>query len=328
MRRRTPDRGARRRTARPTSRRELRGRSPARGRRSARTRRPPACPSTSPLPSSSGTPSAGPTATTVLGANGASAARATGLDRPTIASSRGGARYRSSAQSAQPKAPGRDRASAPRAAGHRRAERVRARRRPRSGRDAGARTRASSCPDGIGLSSRPFVRATSSSPSRRREEEAAVLGVVEELDRERGEPVRLVQPAHVAGRDVELDQPVGDVRVVVEEAVAAHLPLAPRARQHAPSSPRQRAEQELADVDGRRASRRARAVARPRRARRARARSTRRSPCRRGPAAAAAARSASSRAASPASSSPRMIERPCSNGCSSPAGPALRPPSR
>ena len=52
----------------------------------------------------------------------------------------------------------------------------------------------------------------------RREEEAAVLVVGEELDREPREPVRLVEPAQLARRDVELEQPVRDVRVVVEDS--------------------------------------------------------------------------------------------------------------
>jgi len=80
---------------------------------------------------------------------------------------------------------------------------------------------------------------------RGREEEAAVLGVAEELDGEPGEPVGLLEPAQLAGRDVQLEQPVGRVRVVVEEAGAARAPLA-EAAQEPPLAVRQRAEQELA----------------------------------------------------------------------------------
>ena len=73
------------------------------------------------------------------------------------------------------------------------------------------------------------MRATSSSPPVGARKKPPLLGVVEELDREQGEAARLVQPAHVARRDVELEQPVRDVGVVVEEALAAHLPRPPRA---------------------------------------------------------------------------------------------------
>jgi hypothetical protein len=50
----------------------------------------------------------------------------------------------------------------------------------------------------------------------RREEEAGPLRVAEELDRREREPPSLEQPAQVAGRDVQLVQPVRDVRVVLE----------------------------------------------------------------------------------------------------------------
>ena len=39
-------------------------------------------------------------------------------------------------------------------------------------------------------------------------EEAAVLVVAEELDREPREPVRLLEPAQLAGRDVQLESPL------------------------------------------------------------------------------------------------------------------------
>ena len=79
-----------------------------------------------------------------------------------------------------------------------------------------------------------------------REEEAAVLVVGEELDCEEREPPRLEQPAELSGRDVELEQPVRDVRVVVEEAGAARAAVADRPQQ-APVLRGERAEQELAE---------------------------------------------------------------------------------
>src|SRR5581483_8237770 len=53
-------------------------------------------------------------------------------------------------------------------------------------------------------------------PVRRREEEAAALVVAEQLDGAERDPTGLAQPAEIARRDVELVQPVRDVRVVVE----------------------------------------------------------------------------------------------------------------
>ena len=94
-------------------------------------------------------------------------------------------------------------------------------------------------PDGVGLSSRSFLRATSCSPSARREEEAAALVVAEELDREPREPVRLLEPAQLAGRGVQLEQAVRDVRVVVE--VARVPSLARRARCGGAGRPRRTA---------------------------------------------------------------------------------------
>ena len=79
-----------------------------------------------------------------------------------------------------------------------------------------------------------------------REEEAAVLLVGEELDREPRQPVRLAQPAQLARRDVQLEQPVRDVRVVVEIAVPARAALAEAAPQPAVRS-RERAEEEVAE---------------------------------------------------------------------------------
>ena len=206
-------------------------------------------PSTSAFPASSGTSSDGPTATTLLGANGASAARATSeRTSPTIASSRGGARWRSRAQSAQENARGNPlhrrrkeaqdalaaldhRIVAPdpaEAHEHRRHHRV-------PGRD------------------RIVVEVLRAGGERlavvRREEEPAALVVREELDRAIGDPARLEQPAHVAGRDVELDEAVGDVRVVVEEAAAAD-PAVADAAQHAAVLAAERPEKEVAEPHG------------------------------------------------------------------------------
>src|SRR5690349_24091140 len=52
----------------------------------------------------------------------------------------------------------------------------------------------------------------------RREEETASFLVGKELDGEPGEPVRLLEPAEDAGSDVQLVEPVGHVRVVLEVA--------------------------------------------------------------------------------------------------------------
>ena len=152
-------------------------------------------------------------------------------------------------------------------------------------------------PDGIGSSSRSFVRATSTSPSRGERKKppcssSAKRSIATSAIRRASSSQR-----DVAGRDVELEQPVRDVRVVVEEAAAADATVADAA-QHAAVLAAQRPEQERRRAPRRRrASRRARAGSRPRRAPRARGRSTMRSPCRRGTAAAArrAARAASLR---------------------------------
>ena len=60
----------------------------------------------------------------------------------------------------------------------------------------------------------------------RRQEEPAVRLVREELDREQRESARLLEPAQLAGRDVQLVEAVRDVRVVVEEAGSAHTAVA------------------------------------------------------------------------------------------------------
>ena len=251
-----------------------------------------------PSPRAAGRPRTGRRRRRCPGRTAPSAARATSeRTSPTIASSRGGARWRSSAQSAQENARG-----------------------TRS--IAGASRRRTPSPRSISASSpqirprRTRTRRHHRVPGRdrivvevlrprgerlavvRREEEAAALVVGEELDRDVGDPARLEQPADVAGRDVELEQPVGDVRVVVEEAAAADAAVAD-APQHAAVLAAQRPEQEVAEpLCGGRASRRARAAGPPRRARRARARSRTRSPCRRETAAAAPS---GGRAAAPSS---------------------------
>ena len=78
----------------------------------------------------------------------------------------------------------------------------------------------------------------------RGEKEAAVLLVGEELDRESREPVRLVEPARLSGRDVELEEPVRHVRVVVEIAGSAGAAIAVAAPKPAVVVG-ERAEQEL-----------------------------------------------------------------------------------
>jgi hypothetical protein len=49
----------------------------------------------------------------------------------------------------------------------------------------------------------------------RRQEEAAAGPVPEQLDGQAGQPVRLLEPAYVAARDMELEQAVGDICIVV-----------------------------------------------------------------------------------------------------------------
>ena len=84
---------------------------------------------------------------------------------------------------------------------------------------------------------------------RRRLEEAAVLLVEEELEREPREPVRLLEPAQLAGRDVQLEQPVRDVGVVLEVARSLGDAVAPGAVQPALGR-RERPEQELRQAPG------------------------------------------------------------------------------
>ena len=74
-----------------------------------------------------------------------------------------------------------------------------------------------------------------------------MLVVGEELDREPREAVRLLEPAQLAGRDVQLEQAVRDVRVVVEVARSARAPVAAAAPQAAVLAG-ERAEQELAEA--------------------------------------------------------------------------------
>src|SRR6202043_3347774 len=82
-------------------------------------------------------------------------------------------------------------------------------------------------------------------------EEAAVLLVVEELDREPGKPVRLLEPAQLAGRGVQLEQAVGGVCVILEVAAALRDTVAPGAVKP-PVAGRKRAEQERAERPARR----------------------------------------------------------------------------
>ena len=92
------------------------------------------------------------------------------------------------------------------------------------------------------------MRTTSASPSDGVEEEAAALVVSEQLDREQREAARFLEPAQVAGGDVQLVEPVRDVRVVVEVA-GARRPALPVAAPQA-AVVRQRAEQELGQAAG------------------------------------------------------------------------------
>ena len=94
------------------------------------------------------------------------------------------------------------------------------------------------------------MRATSSSPSDGREVEAAALLVPEELDREAGQSVRLLEPAQLARGDVQLEQAVRNVGVVLE--VAGSLGPAGAERPVQPAfGGGERAEQELAERAGR-----------------------------------------------------------------------------
>ena len=114
-----------------------------------------------------------------------------------------------------------------------------------------------------------------------------MLLVLEELDRQQREPARLLEPAQLAGRLVQLEQPGRDRRVVVQVRVDLRRAGA-EAPVQAPALVRERAEQELGDR-----ARRVEVVLAPEPAarlgerRRARVRSTTRAPCRRARAAAA-----------------------------------------
>ena len=81
-------------------------------------------------------------------------------------------------------------------------------------------------------------------PVRGRQEEAAVLGIREELDSEQREPASFEQPAKLSRRHVQLDEAVCDVRVVVEVRVAARARVPPRTQQ-SPVLAGQRPEQKL-----------------------------------------------------------------------------------
>ena len=89
------------------------------------------------------------------------------------------------------------------------------------------------------------MRATSSSPSAGERKKPPRSSSREELDGEAGEAVRLLEPAELARRDVQLEQAVRDVGVVLEVARALGLAGAERAVQAVVR--RERAEQELAE---------------------------------------------------------------------------------
>src|SRR2546423_15699868 len=76
------------------------------------------------------------------------------------------------------------------------------------------------------------------------EVEAAALLVGEELDREAGQPVRLLEPAQLSGRDMELVEPVRDVGVVLEVPGNARPAGTPAAKETSVVT-RERAEQEV-----------------------------------------------------------------------------------
>ena len=151
-----------------------------------------------------------------------------------------------------------------------------------------------------------------------REEEASALVVAEQLDGEQREAARLLEPAQLAGGDVQLVEPVRDVRVVVEVARAGRpaFPVAP------PEAAlcRQRAEQELRQAAG--GCQPVVALEPPGRLRQCGERQAvpRRDRLVVEPGLRARPALSSSRARSSGSSSPLMIERPCSNGSSSSAG--------
>ena len=94
------------------------------------------------------------------------------------------------------------------------------------------------------------MRATSCFAVGGREEEAAALGVAEELDGEAGKATRLFEPAKLARGDVQLEQAVRDVRVVLEVAGPLRLAGAEGPVQSAFAG-RERPEQELAELAGR-----------------------------------------------------------------------------
>src|SRR5207247_10004998 len=77
-------------------------------------------------------------------------------------------------------------------------------------------------------------------------EEAAALVVGEEIDGQTREAVRLLQPAELAGREVQLVEPVREVGVVLEVARPLRDAVPPRAMEAAVRR-RERSEQELAE---------------------------------------------------------------------------------
>src|SRR3954463_6726853 len=77
----------------------------------------------------------------------------------------------------------------------------------------------------------------------RRQEETAALVVAEELHRQQREPPRLLQPAQLPRRDVELVETMCDVGVVVEHPTVSRLATPPRAVE--PAFGRERPEHEL-----------------------------------------------------------------------------------
>src|SRR3954467_13756673 len=151
----------------------------------------------------------------------------------------------------------------------------------------------------------------------RGQEETAAFVVPEELHREQGEPPRLLQPAQLARRDVQLVETVCDVGVVVEHPAAPRLPTPPRhvrwslpSAESGPStnSPHVRAASTRSLRSRRRPASASAAMASP--FHEATTLSSRSGFGR-------CSRSAKSLARVSSSSSPRRTKRPCSNGWSS-----------
>ena len=150
----------------------------------------------------------------------------------------------------------------------------------------------------------------------RREEEAAVVRVAEQLDGQQGQPV--APRAASAPRRSRRGARGGRAPHLRSRPEMRRRPPGPDAMSDAAVRPPVRAGRggTLPPPAPQRASPAGRAVAPPPRERRGPGRSTRRAPCRRGRVGGGGSAPLSNRAFRAGSSSPRMIERPCSKGCS------------